>query len=1070
MSRSFFSLSLSSALVAMSVLQGAIFTVTNTNDSGSGSLRYAMLNASPGDTIEFAAGANGTISLSSALPAIAGNLTITGNQSGGVNSTTIDGGGAVQIFFVDSGNVSINNLTLNNGLSQGGSGGSGQAGAGGGALGAGGAIFINTGSNVSLSNISCSDNAAKGGSGGSTTGMYGESAGGGGGGGMSGGTGADGSFNQSTGSGGGGGGGFAAHGGNAAIGGGGGAGYSGYVAFTAQTSPYDGSGSNASITTGGDGGDGIDGSSSPGGAGGTFGNAGSNGSLSGGGGGGGGGGSNSVSGGAGGHGVPGAAFGAGAGGGGGSAGGAGGPGSDFSAGGGGGGASVGTAGAGGAAGFGSGGGGGGSSMGAGIAGGTGGSGGFGGGGGGGGDASIGGSGGTLGGTGGTSIGGGGGGAGLGGAIYVRSGATLSYENSPAFSSAGHNTVTAGAGGAGGTASSAGTAGSAEGGDAYYQQGSTISINAPAGTTATQFVAGEGNLTLTGPGLTVLVGQSSTPGADVGTITMDSGSDVQLIGNFAQAFVVESSGVAELTRLSIGPGTNNGTVNVQGSVTTATINGNYSQGPGADTTLYVTTPFGSSTLETSLLSATGTVDGQFTLNPDVRALYFKTGGSVNPASLFLYSQAGGSNPTISISTNYPDPQIFNISHVSGSDAYYLSVNQNRMGPYGLNFSGVAGELQTFLRNLVVGDNPTMIRFYYMANNLDPADLDTLLTNLGPNAYGAINWANYFALAQLGDLVSNRTRNAAATSAYTQCTPVPAPVCKSSDKTGNNVNKEVASNCNLTTEGVHVWLDGMGDFANQIQMHYMPGFTTALGGVFLGADYRFSNGAGVGVGGGYSYEILNWKEGLGSAKMSSGYAIVYGSYCHPIFYLDASVLGSGQTVHAHRNYPLLTPIHSDTSHTGWNGAGKFGIGFPIPCWDWCITPFGEEGWFYSYQDQFTQKGTPSFLIKSTHSAWSRSLLGARLERSFCLWTGVFVPCLQVSWLYTYPLTKNDITAVWTYSNDSLTTGTTTDPISQVAPHVSLRFIKSDRLEFAINYDGEYGSKRNENTVNFTIERRF
>src|SRR5437016_8771098 len=62
-------------------LAPAVFTVTTLNDAGAGSLRDAITqsNANPGaDVIEFQAGLTGTISLQSALPAIADDVTVNG--------------------------------------------------------------------------------------------------------------------------------------------------------------------------------------------------------------------------------------------------------------------------------------------------------------------------------------------------------------------------------------------------------------------------------------------------------------------------------------------------------------------------------------------------------------------------------------------------------------------------------------------------------------------------------------------------------------------------------------------------------------------------------------------------------------------------------------------------------------------------------------------------------------------------------------------------------------------------------------------------------------------------------
>lgn len=92
----------------------ATFVVTNTNDSGAGSLRQAILdaNASPGpDTITFTV--VGTILIVTSLPTITDALVIHGPGAG---LLAVSGGGAVQIFSVAVGvTVRIINLTIRNG-------------------------------------------------------------------------------------------------------------------------------------------------------------------------------------------------------------------------------------------------------------------------------------------------------------------------------------------------------------------------------------------------------------------------------------------------------------------------------------------------------------------------------------------------------------------------------------------------------------------------------------------------------------------------------------------------------------------------------------------------------------------------------------------------------------------------------------------------------------------------------------------------------------------------------------------------------------------------------------------
>jgi hypothetical protein len=98
--------------------RAAIFTVVNTNDTGSGSLRDAInsANAAPtvANTINFSV--SGTITLGSVLPTIVntspGSLTIDGSGQ----SITIDGAHSFQIFSVNSGaTLNLQFLTIAHG-------------------------------------------------------------------------------------------------------------------------------------------------------------------------------------------------------------------------------------------------------------------------------------------------------------------------------------------------------------------------------------------------------------------------------------------------------------------------------------------------------------------------------------------------------------------------------------------------------------------------------------------------------------------------------------------------------------------------------------------------------------------------------------------------------------------------------------------------------------------------------------------------------------------------------------------------------------------------------------------
>lgn len=91
--------------------------VTSTNDSGPGSLRQAIADASSGDYIIFNLYYPATIILTSGQLVIDKDLTIDGP---GINNLTISGNGNSRVFYITSGiNVTIKELTIANGRASG---------------------------------------------------------------------------------------------------------------------------------------------------------------------------------------------------------------------------------------------------------------------------------------------------------------------------------------------------------------------------------------------------------------------------------------------------------------------------------------------------------------------------------------------------------------------------------------------------------------------------------------------------------------------------------------------------------------------------------------------------------------------------------------------------------------------------------------------------------------------------------------------------------------------------------------------------------------------------------------
>jgi hypothetical protein len=102
------------ATASLQSARSATIIVTNTNDSGPGSLRDALAVANDGDTID-ATGVSGTITLISGQLNVDKDVTISGP---GANHLAANGNGQSRVFYVNLGNiVFVSGLTITNGTS-----------------------------------------------------------------------------------------------------------------------------------------------------------------------------------------------------------------------------------------------------------------------------------------------------------------------------------------------------------------------------------------------------------------------------------------------------------------------------------------------------------------------------------------------------------------------------------------------------------------------------------------------------------------------------------------------------------------------------------------------------------------------------------------------------------------------------------------------------------------------------------------------------------------------------------------------------------------------------------------
>ena len=167
-----------------------------------------------------------------------------------------------------------------------------------------------------------------------------------------------------------------------------------------------------------------------------------------------------------------------------------------------------------------------------------------------------------------------------------------------------------------------------------------------------------------------------------------------------------------------------------------------------------------------------------------------------------------------------------------------------------------------------------------------------------------------------------------------------------------------------------------------------------------------------------------------------------------------------------------MDAKSSSHAWSALGHLGFGLKYDYANWCFGYFAEGDWIYGYQDGFTESGAGDlgWHIEDHQNNWSRSKLGLRASHTFCVKGGTLTPSIQAAWLYIYPFGGDHISGNLVGYNETITVKTTRQPISQVAPNVSLTYVKEDRAEVSLAWEGEFNSLRNENRLNLTVARRF
>ncbi len=981
-------------------LHAVIIQVTS-NDGGNGgvgTLNQALQQAQDGDIIDCSPIAGQTISLTSALPAMGNDITTTTPTVTILgNNIVIDGGGQHPGFSLGKGSATISDLTIQNGLSQGGNGGSGQTGGGGG-TGGGGALYVHSDSTLTISAIDMNNNQAVGGAGG-TANLVGGS--GGGGGGFSGGRGGVGRTGSVSGGGGGGGGNNGGTAGGtsrgvgspntfsnfAGAGGGGGepgnfsAGAGGTVAASDHSpATAGGAGGQCSMSNAGGGGGG-------GGSGGS-GHAGSNatdatpsGTGIGGQGGNGFGVDNSYGAGGGGGGDSGGA-GLGTSGGGGGFTGPGGTGGIFGGGGGAASSSSGGTHIGGNGGFGAGGGGGNV----------------------GGVDTYG-----LGGAGGSATNqqaGGGGGSGLGGGIFIQKGGALIIQDGISFSG---NATTAGVGGLASIGADGGD-GSSLGQDLFMQSGGAVTFQINNSLIMTTPIKGAG-LLLEAPDSGLIKSGTGTLGLSgtntyFGDTLIQSGT-INLNGSVSGNLVIESIGTLSGNATTIGNIYNSGTISPGNSIGTVTTTNLYLN----PTSVYNVEINSAGNSDLIAASGSAQLDGSVIVSAD------DTNFTAPLTYTIITTGTGATGAFTSLTSSTPSLKSLTYNSLN-TQLTYLPLDALDLTGNALNAANAFITVPA-----LPGSDAATVNNALLALNFD--DMQDAFEQMSPALFSAPTEV------QLTNAILIR-------STYSK-----------------HLQKSYFHEEYGCGQYMNIWIDGFGQWQNQENSF---GFDDTTSGGTLGFDYAIRDWI---VGGAFSatHDDFSWKNFEGSANITSYYGGFYARWNHNDFYLNLALIEAYNTYKTARSIEFGTINRNALAqHNGNELLVHMGFEYWASRSQFHWTPYANLDYIFLHEESYAETGADSLdlLVNQKNSALFQGEAGIAFSASYNTSKGTFIPMLTLAYINQTPCSNATYYANFVNSSDVFAGTGGHYERNLFVPRLAFTYESlCDKVNISIYYDAQIGN---------------
>lgn len=165
--------------------------------------------------------------------------------------------------------------------------------------------------------------------------------------------------------------------------------------------------------------------------------------------------------------------------------------------------------------------------------------------------------------------------------------------------------------------------------------------------------------------------------------------------------------------------------------------------------------------------------------------------------------------------------------------------------------------------------------------------------------------------------------------------------------------------------NIWATPIGSFTSEDSRDGEPGFNASSPGIFVGLDSPELCHNTLGLGAGYTYTSLRWKEERGDSHIQSVYGALYGNCERSCYYLEGALMGGYDFYSIDREIDFGTygTIYrtAESHHEGAQGSLhlKGGLGFDFSYL--CLTPFVGLDYLFLHENGFTEDGANSLNLK-------------------------------------------------------------------------------------------------------------